>query len=114
MAKIIAFCGVNCAECPPYLAHKNDDNELRAKTAEEWSKMFEARFKPQDINCVGCLETEGPQIGNCAECEIRRCAIQRNLANCAYCPDYACEKLTKFFEMYPSPKANLDQIRASL
>jgi hypothetical protein len=114
MDKIIAICGVNCAECPAYLAHKNDDDELRAKTARQWAKMFEGTFKPEDINCVGCLETTGPQIGNCARCEIRKCGMERKLADCAHCPDYACEKLTKFFEMYPSPKANLEEIRASL
>lgn len=114
MAKMIAYCGVSCSECPAYLAYANDDDELRAKTASQWSKMFEARFKPQDINCVGCLETTGPQIGNCTRCEIRRCAMDHNLVNCAYCPDYPCQKLTEFFEMYPSPKATLDQIRANL
>jgi len=114
MAKIIAYCGIDCAECPAYLAHQNDDNELRAKTASQWTKAYEHPFKPEDINCVNCLEVEGPHIGHCSDCEIRACAQERKVANCAHCPDYACEKLEKFFEMVPAAKANLDEIRANL
>jgi hypothetical protein len=31
--------------------------------------------------------------------------------NCAYCDDYGCEKLTKFWAMAPHGKKTLDRIR---
>ncbi len=114
MTKIIAYCGINCAECPAYLAYANDDDELRAETAKKWSKAYDHPFKPEDVNCAGCLETEGPHIGHCGQCEIRACGQERKVANCAHCSDYACEKLSKFFEMVATAKVNLEEIRANL
>jgi len=35
------------------------------------------------------------------------------VVNCAYCDDYACTKLTKFFAMAPHAKASLEKIRKS-
>ncbi len=114
MDKMIAFCGLDCADCPAFIAYKNDDNQLRAKTAEQWSKEFKAEMKPEDINCVGCILVEGLHIGHCDVCEIRKCGLEKGVANCAHCGDYACEKLTKFFEMVPAAKATLEEIRKGL
>lgn len=114
MGKIIAFCGLDCSVCPAYMAYKTDDDELRTKTAEKWSKEYGADMKPEDIDCAGCLETEGPHIGHCGECEIRKCGQIKGVANCAYCDEYACDKLIKFFEMVPTAKETLEQIRANL
>ncbi len=114
MAEIIGVCGITCSECPAYLAHKNDDDELRTKTAKEWSAQFDFEFTPEHINCVGCLEAEGPHIGHCSECEIRKCGQDRKVANCALCDEYACEKLVEFLKMVPAAKANLEEIRSNL
>ncbi|MBM3120461.1 MAG: DUF3795 domain-containing protein, partial [Chloroflexi bacterium] len=37
-------------------------------------------------------------------CKIRKCGKQKQVENCAYCHEYACEKLTKFFAMAPDAK----------
>ncbi len=34
---LISFCGINCLDCPAYIAKRTDDMELRAKTAKAWS-----------------------------------------------------------------------------
>jgi hypothetical protein len=114
MEKIIAYCGLICTECPAYKAHKNDDEQLRIKTAEEWSKMFKAKLKPKSINCVGCLETEGILFFHCMECKIRVCCQGKTIPNCAYCNDYGCEHITEFFDFVPDAKKVLDDIRANL
>lgn len=36
MNKMIAACGIDCAQCSACIATINNDNELRAKTAAEW------------------------------------------------------------------------------
>ena len=45
MNRMIASCGLICTECPAFLAHKNDDEQLRIKTAKQWSKEFKADRK---------------------------------------------------------------------
>ncbi|MBN2379957.1 DUF3795 domain-containing protein [candidate division WOR-3 bacterium] len=112
---MIAFCGMNCAECPAYLAHVNDDDDLREKTAEEWSQMFQGTFKPEDINCAGCVSTKGVHVRYCGECPVRLCGIQKGVENCAHCDEYPCEKLTKHFDkVAPGAKKTLDEIRKNL
>lgn len=112
MAEMMAICGIDCARCSAYLATQADDNALRAKTATEWSKMFEHEFKPEDINCDGCLQEDGRHVGYCGMCEIRKCGRERELTSCAYCRDYACEKLEGFFKMGPADaRANLEKLR---
>ena len=111
MDQMIAYCGITCSECPAMLATQNDDDKERAKVAEMWSKEFDADLKPEDINCDGCLSTTEPLFSHCQVCEIRKCGQEKQVTNCAYCDDYACEKLTKFLDMVPRAKNTLEEIR---
>lgn len=113
MEKMLAVCGLVCSECPAFIATKNDDDEHRRQVAEQWSKEYGVDIKPEDVNCVGCTVADGAHIGHWDECEIRKCGFERQVANCAGCDDYACEKLVKFFEMVPAAKAALDEVRES-
>jgi hypothetical protein len=109
---LIAKCGLDCAKCNAYQARLNNDQELRRKTAEQWSRDFHHDFKPEDIDCVGCQATEGVHVGYCALCEIRACALQRGLATCAACPEYGCPKLVAFHKLAPEAGKNLEALRA--
>ena len=110
--KMLAMCGLDCAACPAFIAYKTDDQALRVKTAAEWSQMYHADLKPEDINCVGCLKTQGVHVGHCSECEIRKCGLSRQVKNCALCPDYSsCEKIGQFVANVPPAKANLEEVR---
>jgi len=40
--------------------------------------------------------------------------VERGVVNCAYCPEYACGKLERFFGFAPDARAVLDQVRRSL
>ncbi|MGE5296758.1 MAG: DUF3795 domain-containing protein [Solirubrobacterales bacterium] len=111
--KMLAMCGLDCAACPAFTAHKTDDQALRVKTAAEWSKQFGVQMKPEDINCVGCLKTKGPQIGHCAECEIRKCGMSKKVKNCGLCKDYPCDKISNFIAQVPPAKANLEEARGA-
>jgi hypothetical protein len=108
---MLSMCGLDCAACPAFLAHKTDDQALREKTASEWSQQFHVEFKPADINCVGCLMVEGVHIGHCGECEIRKCGLGRKVKSCALCSDYPCENIGKFLANVPPAQANLDEVR---
>lgn len=113
MEKIIAYCGLNCSECPAYIATQKNDYEEKARVAKEWSEMYKIEFKPEDLACNGCLATDGFHIPYCSTCEIRKCAIEKNVINCAYCSDYSCEKLEEFLKVAGEAKANLEEIRKS-
>jgi hypothetical protein len=111
MEKQIAYCGLICTDCEAYIATQNDDDEKRKEIAEDWTKRYNHPLKPEDINCVGCIPTTGKHIGQCFVCEIRKCGQEKGVINCAYCDDYACDKLSKYFEMAPIMKTNLEEIR---
>ncbi len=111
--EMIAKCGLICTDCGAYKATLANDNELRKHVSEEWSRLYGAEIKPEDINCRGCLAT-GDLFSHCKVCEIRLCAIEREVENCAYCDDYGCEKIQKFFEFVPDSKSLLDKIHASI
>jgi hypothetical protein len=114
MDEVIAFCGITCHECGAFLATRDDSDEKRAEVAQLWSKEFKADIKPEDINCEGCISDGENLFSHTKVCEIRKCGKEKDIANCAYCSDYACEKLEKFFEMVPDAKKRLDGIRAKL
>jgi hypothetical protein len=112
MPELLAYCGIDCDACPALIATRTDDAALRAKTAAEWSKTFGHDFKPEQINCAGCVTEAGPHIGYCSMCEIRKCALSRELANCSFCADYGCATLAAFQKNAPEAKARLDAVRA--
>ena len=109
-----ACCGLVCSECGAFIATASDDDNKRAEVAQLWSKQYNVDIKPEEINCDGCISNSDRLIGHCKVCEIRKCARQKALANCAYCGEYACEKLEAFFKMVPDAKKSLDAIRAGL
>ena len=112
MTKMLGMCGLDCAACPAFIAHKTNDEALRVKTAGEWSSQFHVDIKPADIDCVGCLKTKGVHVGHCAECEFRKCGMARKVKNCALCSDYpSCQTIGGFLAKVPPAKANLEEVR---
>jgi HAD superfamily hydrolase (TIGR01509 family) len=112
MAKIIAFCGLNCDECPAYIATQKDDDAERKRVAKMWAEEFNAPELTYDkINCDGCLQTDGRLFQHCLVCNIRKCGMERELENCAFCDDFACDKLEEFFGFVPEAKVNLQELR---
>ena len=112
--KMIAYCGLDCAQCPGYLATQSGDPEALAKVAADWSAEYGGNLTVDDVRCNGCQSESGPWMSHCAECKMRACGTEKAVANCAHCPDYACDKLTEFFGFVPEAKATLDAIRADL
>ena len=114
MEKMIAVCGLECQNCGAFLATQNNDEKKRVEVASEWSKMFDADIKPEDVHCDGCRSQNGVLFQHCQVCEIRKCGMAKGIENCAYCPDYGCENIMEFFKMAPEAKMNLDEIRSTM
>jgi hypothetical protein len=115
MERMIAFCGLDCYECPAYIATRADDDKKREELAEKWSSE-EYKLKKEDIDCDGCLASEGRLMTFCRECEVRSCGAEKSVDNCGRCEDYGCEKLTKLWAIIqnPSAKENLEKARRTI
>jgi len=114
MDRMVAYCGLACGVCGAYVATVNNDDEKRREVAAQWTEEYNHDFTAQDINCLGCTSDGKVVFSYCNSCEIRKCARAKGVENCAYCDDYACERLAQFFESVPEAKKQLDAIRASL
>jgi hypothetical protein len=113
MLTLIAACGLDCAKCDSYIATQANDQTALVALAEKWTKEYNATgLTAANVQCDGCL-AEGRKIGHCSECQIRLCAVERGVANCAVCQDYACGKLEGFLKVVPQAKANLEAIRTA-
>ena len=117
MDEIIAYCGLICHTCPILLATREKNDEKRAKMRAEIAQAIKEHYgvehKPEDIvDCDGCKTKSGRLF--CKDCEIRKCAREKNIENCAYCSKYACEKLEKVFVTDPEASKRLDEIRSRL
>jgi hypothetical protein len=115
MDKIIAYCGLVCTDCPAYIATQADDRAALERVAAQWREEYNAPdITVESVICDGCLGSNGRYCSHCFECEIRACGMDRSVINCAYCADYACEKLEGFFGLVPEARVTLDGIRQSL
>lgn len=112
--RLLAFCGIDCKECPAYIATQQDDQEQLKKTAEGWSTP-ESKLTPEDIICDGCLFQEKRLASFTSECPVRSCAIEKHIENCGLCDDYPCGNLEKVWNFIKTPEAKerLDEIRRS-
>ncbi len=110
---------MSCQTCPIYLATSETNKKRKEKIIyeiiEACKEHYGLEYKFEDINdCDGCKSENGKLFFVCSYCEIRKCAIEKEIENCAYCKEYACDNLTNLFKTDPSAKVRLDEIRATL
>jgi hypothetical protein len=111
MSTLIAYCGLDCAQCEAYQATQANDVAWQERLLAKWQVEFNApNMTLAAITCDGC---RGPRTGGyCAECPVRASAISRGVETCADCPDYACAELQKFFGMATAARDNLEMLRS--
>ncbi|MBN1966435.1 MAG: DUF3795 domain-containing protein [Anaerolineae bacterium] len=107
--RMVAYCGLACAECEAYLATQADDVAKLAELAQQWYQSDDVTV----IRCAGCA-TEGLKSKWCGECPTRLCAIERGVPTCAHCADYGCAIITQHIEMAPQIEPLLASIRTML
>ncbi len=112
MNEIIGACGLVCSECMAYKATQANDAEAIAKVAAQWSQQYGGDIKPESVWCDGCMTAGKRKCGHAGECGIRACARGHQVANCADCSDYGCEKIAGFHREVAEAKTTLDGIRA--
>jgi len=108
-----AYCGIDRSGCPAFRAWRDDDDQLRERTAAEWSRLYQADIKPEQVSCRGCRSPEPPRFSHCEVCAVRACASDKGWENCAPCPDYPCNDLSFIHKFAPEAQKALDRLRAS-
>ena len=113
MPELIAYCGLDCAECKALKATQSKDAKMKEQLAKQWSEGLQDEFIPEDINCDGCKSSR--ISGWCRRiCKIRPCAGRKMVKTCAHCDEYICQKLQEFLSKEPVATKNLTEIRRTL
>jgi hypothetical protein len=88
---ILAPCGINCAECPAYLATQNNDKAKLEEILKSWTS--DPKRTVESILCDGCF---GESVSkDCRECWIKECVKDKGIETCAECGMYPCGRLDK-------------------
>lgn len=117
MARIQAYCGIDCGECEAYIATQKNDRAGLEATAKKWAEQYGgggAGLGPEACVCDGCSSGQRISAAHAATCAIRLCASKRGVATCAHCADYGCDILKGFFAFAPVLKDKLEAIRKEL
>ncbi len=115
MAKIQAYCGLDCGECEAYIATQINDRAGLEEVAKKWAAQFGAKNISADMCiCDGCPSGKRTSTAHAVTCAIRVCASKRGVTTCAHCQDYDCEILKGFFTFAPVLKDKLEAIRKEI
>jgi hypothetical protein len=114
MDKLIAACGLNCAECEAFIATQENDDEKLAAVAKKWSEQYGSEIEASQCICDGCRAGGRLSTTHAATCELRVCAEKQGVPTCAHCEKYGCETLTNFVKFAPVIGEKLEAIRDSL
>jgi len=107
---MIACCGLDCSKCEGYLATIEDDDAKRTQVAKKWSVQYQADVKPEHINCDGCRAGGKLFFHASGMCEIRKCCMEKEVENCAFCKMYICDKLKAFIALAPEAGSALEKL----
>jgi len=112
-----AYCGLACDSCPIHLATLEPDRlkqlAMRADVVRICAEKYGMRLEIHDVSdCDGC-RAGGRTFSGCERCEIRKCAVSRHVDSCAFCTDYACDKLQGHFKSDPESRVRLDARRTN-
>lgn len=82
-----APCGLDCFNCPAYLAREND--ELRAGISKRLGVPAE------QASCDGCRNHGGriPFLGMTEPCNVYKCILAKGIQLCSECTEFPCDHL---------------------
>ncbi len=104
---MIAYCGINCSECPSYKGTITGDETLLMKMNEEFGTEETDSI---DFVCLGCKYRDIKLIASdCAKCLIRSCAKTKDIDFCSTCEEYiTCEYVKPYRGDGTSPRDKMN------
>lgn len=103
----IAPCGLVCSRCDACRATQENSPEKLELVAASWRELNSCDLITADLlPCDGCMNATGRKSYYCANmCEIRRCAIEKEIKVCSECPEFPCDKVDSFLKSAPEGQA---------
>jgi hypothetical protein len=85
--QMTAPCGLDCFNCPMYLANENE--ELRANISQRLGTSIE------EASCGGCRNEGGKiaYLGMTEPCNVYQCIGKKGIKFCSECNDFPCDHL---------------------
>ena len=105
------FCGLYCGCCTIYRAHQDDTLHLLKEAPKNFRQWLDLENKTtENIACDGCRSSK--PFAYCADCEIRECAIHKQVDWCFQCDEFPCDRIYSFESFWGKPLiGNLNSIR---
>ena len=89
----IGKCGCDCTNCPTYKENIKTIEE-RINCSSGWSKYLNIKLSPEKLRaCDGCSLPDSDRNIYYLNCTIRKCCMENDFKNCAYCNLYPCDEL---------------------
>ena len=85
--QMTAPCGLDCFNCPMYLA--NENQKLRIMISKKMGIPVE------QASCDGCRNQNGviANLSRNEPCNVYKCTEEKGIAFCSDCPDFPCDHL---------------------
>ncbi|MCP4762966.1 MAG: DUF3795 domain-containing protein [archaeon] len=106
---LVGYCGNNCSKCNVYQASITSDNKIKKKKIEEIEFLKGGKIDPDQLFCLGCRHPDSKHRKYLnIECNILKCAKEKEQITCGHCSFYPCNKtLTHFSKFSAKPKRNI-------
>ncbi len=106
--QMTAPCGLDCFNCPVYLAGENE--KLKKTVAERLNIPLER------VACRGCRNERGKiEFLNMTEpCNVYKCINKKGFGFCSDCPDFPCDHLHPYAELASQRPHNIKVFNLSL
>ena len=99
--ELTAPCGLDCFNCPGYLANYNEKiRKQLALQAQEQGMPYEEAY--DKVTCRGCRKEKGicPIGGLRTEpCKVFKCVSSKGIESCADCDDFPCDNLHPYADL---------------
>ncbi len=84
---LVSYCGLYCGACSFKTAYETQDQKHIRNMPSYYDHLKDNELE----DCPGCrLENK------CGECQIRDCAVDKNIDYCSQCTDYPCQLINNF------------------
>lgn len=107
------FCGYICPEdCTFRKATLQNDVEMKREAWKEWEieERFNLVFNEKQAICHGCRELDKPEGIVLKRCDVRACALEKELDCCIECDELtACDK--DLWRRFPNFKEQVIQLQ---
>jgi hypothetical protein len=97
LRELIAPCGLDCFNCPFYLANDNELNRKQmALRVQEFGLPLSYEEVYEKVACKGCRKRNGVPPFGTEPCKVFKCISSKDIESCADCSDFPCDSLQPF------------------